>query len=190
MFKKSPILLLSLAVFSILTACAGPNHAIKMEEKEEKTSFMPYYYSGVGIGSAISMDSPGENMGDPEVPFTWIHGWYFTATTSLSGSLAMNLPDGNGELRIGLIQDILPLAFSPFVGADMGFRSMGEEDLMLAPGASLKLGANILRHETLQIRIQGNYDFWFAKNPFQSAGVQMALLYRFGRPGIRTLDIE
>lgn len=170
---------------------------LTLEKPHEKTKHGPWLNVGVGVGLLAPTTDAYQDQSQAFFRFALLGNIQFWPLTSMTFDLNYTAPHHGGGLLVGLEQQILPLVVTPFAGAAVGFRYVGNPhehrdisfDESIGPATEVNGGLLFFRNGPFRIRLKGGYEWTFNTHQDQSWNAEIGLLFAIGRPALRELDL-
>jgi len=171
-------------------------HAIKMEEPDEETQYRSNFRLGLMFGNMFALSDDLRDRSEHFARTGLQLSYHFTSTTAFTADFDLLMPDGGTSGRFGVQQAFLPFEISPYAGAQAGYGYFFKQDNdntqfgdRFMGAFQLNGGIDFFRESQFQVRTQANYDIWIGNQTYQGLGGFIGIVYRFGRPGIRELEL-
>lgn len=171
---------------------------LSLERPNEKTVHSPWFNLGVGVGMLAPTTDAYKDQSSAFMRLALLGDIQFWPMTSMTFDLNYTVPHHGGGLLVGIEQQLLPLVVTPFAGAAVGFRYVGnpheDRDISfgesIGPATELNAGVLFFRKGPFRVRLKGGYEWDFNADQDQSWNAEVGLLFALGRPGLRELDLS
>jgi hypothetical protein len=191
MFRKTLIAL-------SLCAAALQAQPLQLERPVEKTKHSPWLNLGFGVGTLVPVSDEFSEQNDAFLRLALLGNIQFWPMTSMTFDLNYTAPHNGMGLLVGMEQQLLPLVVTPFVGGAAGFRYIGNphenRDISfgnaIGPATEVNGGLLFFRTGQFRVRLKGGYEWVFNQDTDQSWNAEVGLLFSFGKPGLRELDLS
>jgi len=180
---RNIILFLALASFSF----AQPLTLGK--PTNEETQHSSWLNVGPGIGILSPTTSSFKKQSKAFVNSAILVGIQFEELSALTLEFDYTAPRGGVGFWFGFEQQFIKREITPFAEVQLGARDPGEKS-DVGPAGSLNAGVIFFRESQFRVRLKGGYECVFNKDKDMSWNAAGAVLFAFGKAGLKTIKTD